>query len=201
MPVIAVQLEGDAHKVRQSIIIGSAIALLMFIAWNAVILGSVNSELVKDVYSSKTVFDPLQILRDGGAGEWLGILVSVFSEFAIATSFIRFVYGLLDFFKDIPVCASNNHSTRLPLYGLIIFPPMSLGMLNPSIFFTALDYAGTFCISVLGEILPALMAWKQRQQQKYSQGMNIMLVPGSWATLALVIFVSLSVIFKQILSF
>jgi tyrosine-specific transport protein len=78
---------------------------------------------------------------------------------------------------------------------------MSLGMLNPSIFFTALDYAGTLCISVVGGILPALLiAWKQHHQQKYSQGMNIMLVPGDWATLALVIFVSLSVIFKQILS-
>nr|WP_276753210.1 aromatic amino acid transport family protein [Chlorogloeopsis fritschii] len=119
----------------------------------------------------------------------------------MATSFIGFVYGLLDFFKDIPVCASNNHSTRLPLYGLILFPPMSLGMLNPSIFLTALDYARTLCISVVGGILPALLiAWKQHHQQKYSQGMNIMLVPGDWATLALVIFVSLSVIFKQILS-
>ncbi len=47
VPVIAVQLEGDARKIRQSIIIGSAIPLLMFLVWNAVILGSVSPDIIK----------------------------------------------------------------------------------------------------------------------------------------------------------
>ncbi len=62
--------------------------------------------------------------------------------------------------------AQSEPSSRLPLYSLVLFPPMSLGTLNPSIFFTALDYTGTFSISVLGGIIPALMSWKQRQEQE-----------------------------------
>ncbi len=68
VPTVATQLEGDARKIRQSIVIGSAIPLIMFLAWNAVILGSVSPDMIQGISGGGT-FDPLQILRDGGAGE------------------------------------------------------------------------------------------------------------------------------------
>ena len=195
IPVVALQLEGDARLIRSSIFVGSAIPLIMFLAWNAVVLGSVSPALVQGVSNAKTVFDPLQILRDNGTGEWLGVLVSVFSEFAIVTSFIGFVYGLLDLFKSISFVAPNELSLR-KAYSLILFPPMSMSAVNPSIFFTALDYAGTFSISVLGGIIPALMSWKQRQSNSEHQP----LVGGGKVTLIVMIGVASAVIVKQILS-
>jgi tyrosine-specific transport protein len=198
VPTVVTQLEGDARKIRQSIFIGSAIPLVMFLAWNAVILGSVSPDMVHGTSGGETVFDPLQILRGGGAGEWLGVLVSIFSEFAIVTSFIGFVYGLLDFFKDIS--ASNEPFKRLPLYSLILFPPMSLGVLNPRVFLTALDYAGTFSVSVLGGIIPALMIWKQRREQEQSNSISQRLVPGGQVTLIVIIGVALVLIGKQVVS-
>ncbi len=200
VPVVVTQLEGDVRKIRQSIFIGSLIPLMMFLAWNAVILASVSPDMVHSTSIGKTVFDPLQILRVGGAGEWLGVLVSVFSEFAIVTSFIGFVYGLLDLFKDIFLIAQGKVSSRLPLYSLVLFPPMTLGTLNPSIFFTALDYTGTFSISVLGGIIPALMTWKQRQEQKNSNSINQPLVPGGKVTLIAMIAVALVLMVRQIIS-
>ncbi len=198
VPTVVAQLEGDARKIRQSIFIGSAIPLVMFLAWNAVILGSVSPDMVHGTSGGTTVFDPLQMLRSGGAGEWLGVLVSIFSEFAIVTSFIGFVYGLLDFFKDIS--ASNEPFKRLPLYSLILFPPMSLGVLNPRVFLTALDYAGTFSVSVLGGIIPALMIWKQRREQEQSNSISQRLVPGGQVTLIVIIGVALVLIGKQVVS-
>lgn len=195
IPVVALQLEGDARLIRSSIFVGSAIPLIMFLAWNAVVLGSVSPALVQGVSNGRTVFDPLQILRDNGTGEWLGVLVSVFSEFAIVTSFIGFVYGLLDLFKSISFVAPNELSLR-KAYSLILFPPMSMSALNPSIFFTAIDYAGTFSISVLGGIIPALMSWKQRQSNSEHQP----LVGGGKVTLIVMIGVASAVIVKQILS-
>jgi tyrosine-specific transport protein len=199
VPVVVTQLEGDVCKIRQSIFIGSLIPLIMFLAWNALILASVSPDML-DSTSSKTVFDPLQILRAGGAGEWLGVLVSIFSEFAIATSFIGFVYGLLDLFKDIFLVTQGELSGRLPLYSLVLFPPMTLGTLNPSIFFTALDYTGTFSISVLGGIIPVLMTWKQRQEQKKANSINQSLVPGGKVTLIVMVGVALALIVRQIMS-
>ncbi|NEU84283.1 tyrosine transporter [Nostoc sp. UIC10630] len=198
VPLVVTQLEGDAGKIRQSILIGSVIPLIMFLAWNAVILGSVSPDMRYDSSDGGTVFDPLQILRAGGAGEWLGVLVSIFSEFAIVTSFIGFVYGLLDLFGDI-FLPQSKLSSRFPLYSLVLFPPMTLGTLNPSIFFTALDYTGTFSISVLGGIIPALMSWKQRQEQENSDSTNQPLVPGGKLTLIAMIGVALTMMGRQIL--
>lgn len=193
IPTIVSQLEGDAKKIRRSIAIGSVIPLVMFLTWNAVILGSVSLDAVQS--SPMHTIDPLQILRSGGAGEWLGVLISVFSEFAIVTSFIGFVYGLLDFFKDISVITSHESSHRLSLFSLILLPPMSLSALNPNIFLAALDYTGTFSISILGGILPALMSWKQRQEQEDSHSRIQPLVPGGKVTLIMMIGVALVVIF------
>ncbi|MEH2045967.1 amino acid permease [Nostoc sp.] len=200
VPLIVTQLEGDARKIRQSIFIGSVIPLIMFLAWNAVILGSVSPNMLNSTSDGTSVFDPLQILRGGSAGQWLGVLVSIFSEFAIVTSFIGFVYGLLDLFKDIFLPAQWQLSSRLPLYSLVLFPPMTLGTLNPSIFFTALDYTGTFSVSVLGGIIPALMSWKQRQEQENSHSTNQSLVPGGKVTLIVIIGVALAMMGRQIMS-
>ncbi|MBN3910306.1 MAG: tyrosine transporter [Nostoc sp. NMS1] len=199
VPLVVTQLEGDAHKIRQSILIGSVIPLIMFLAWNIVILGSVSPDMLHGTSDGRTVFDPLQILRAGGGGEWLGMLVSIFSEFAIVTSFIGFVYGLLDLFGDIFLMAQGKLSSRFPLYSLVLFPPMTLGTLNPSIFFTALDYTGTFSISVLGGIIPALMSWKQRQEQEKPDSTNQPLVPGGKVTLIVMIGVALTMMGRQIL--
>lgn len=199
VPVVVTQLEGDTRKIRQSIIIGSGIPLIMFLLWNAVILGSVSSDMIHNASIDTTVFDPLQILRAGRAGEWLGVLISIFSEFAIATSFIGFMYGLLDFFKDISLMKQIENTGRLSLFSAILVPPMGFGAINPSIFFTALDYAGTFSISVLGGIIPALMIWKQREE--HTQHIHQPFVPGGKITLVLMIGVAIAVMVKQILSF
>ncbi|MGM3308273.1 amino acid permease [Anabaena sp. WFMT] len=199
VPVVVTQLEGDIPKIRQSIIIGSAIPLMMFLAWNAVILGSINPDILQNNSDNSSVFDPLQILRTGNAGELIGLLITVFSEFAIITSFIGFVYGLIDFFQDISRIKKTELS-RLPLYSLILFPPMSLGTVNPTIFFAALDYTGIFSISVLGGIIPAIMSWQQREQQKLANGIYQSLIPGGKITLTVMIAIALSLIMKQILS-
>ncbi|BAY62261.1 aromatic amino acid permease [Calothrix brevissima NIES-22] len=198
VPVVVTQLEADTKKIRQSIVIGSAIPLIMFLAWNAVILGSVSPDILHNAGNIQGIFDPLEILRSGGAGEWLGVLVSIFSEFAIATSFIGFVYGLLDFFQEIFLSTQIQFTSRLRLYSMILLPAMSVGVISPKIFFTALDYVGTFNISVLGGIIPALMTWKQRKE--HTNKVYQSLVPGGKATLIIMISLAIAIISKQIWS-
>ena len=123
------------------------------------------------------------------------------SEFAIVTSFIGFIYGLLDFFKDVFDVAPNDNAKRWELYSLVLVPSTSLSVLNPSIFLTALDYAGTFSISVLGGIIPAVMAWKQRyKNQQDSNHVTKPLTPGGKVTLIVMIGVALALMVKQIIS-
>ena len=190
VPVVATQLEGDARKVRKSIVVGSVIPLMMFLLWNAVILGSVTPTMLENISSNSSIFDPLQVLRAGDAGQWLGILVTVFSEFAIATSFIGFFYGLRDLFKDMNLFADTSKFS-LPLISVILFPPMGFSAIDPNIFFTALEYSGTFSVSILGGVIPGAIAWIQRD--KYKE-LNQPLVPGGKLMLVITIAIALMAI-------
>lgn len=77
--------------------------------------------------------------------------------------------GLRDFIEDSffnaneSVAIDGARSNRgLSTYAVVLLPPLAFALVNPTIFFGALDVAGSFGISVLFGILPAVMAWKQR---------------------------------------
>jgi tyrosine-specific transport protein len=186
IPAVTTRLEGDVHKIRQAIVVGSAIPLAMFLLWNAVILCCVDPNHVRG-----HLFDPLMVLQSQYSGAELGYLIAVFSEVAIATSFIGFTYGLLDLFQDF----WSSEAPRLPLYMLILIPTLSLAALNPAIFFTALDYVGTFSITVLGGIFPTVMAWKQRRQTVNAPA----LLPGGNLSLTVMLLLSATVIVTHLL--
>jgi tyrosine-specific transport protein len=200
IPFIVTQLEGDIPKIRQSIIIGSSIPLLMYLAWNAVILGYMTPDILQHNGVNEQVFDPLQILRTSSSGEWFSMLLAIFSEFALITSFIGITYGLTDFFKDISVITKSEIS-RLPLYSLVLLPPLSLGTFNPTIFLHALEYTGTFSVSILAGIMPVLMTWKQSQKSEFANGDYPTLVAGGKITSSIFIFAgALLLIVRKVLS-
>lgn len=198
IPVITTQLEGDAQKIKRAIVVGSGIPLLMFLLWNAVILCSISPEIRANVQSIQGGFDPLKLLREGGAGNAISVIISIFSEFAIVTSFIGFVYGLIDFFQDAFQVRTEDAKRRFSLYSLVLLPSLGISTLNPNIFLTALEYTGTFSISVLGGILPAVMAWKQRSTQRSMNPAPVpQFVPGGTGLLSLMVGVAGLVFLRQ----
>jgi hypothetical protein len=48
------------------------------------------------------------------------------------------------------------------LFGAVLVPPLIVAILDPDIFHDALDYAGTFGISILFGAIPAVMALRMR---------------------------------------
>lgn len=153
IPVITRRLAADKPKIRQSILLGSFIPLVMFLVWNAVILLSVGNP------SSGSSGDPLELLRQGLNSPRIGLAISIFSELAVATSFIGFVYGLLSFLED--ALPANSVGKRKPAkFALVFLPPLVLSVLSPTIFFDAIEVAGAFGVSVLFGMLPAVMVWK-----------------------------------------
>lgn len=204
VPVISYRLKGDADKIRTSVVVGSGIPLLMFLAWNAVVLGNVAPSVINSVAATGAQVDPLALLRAGGAGEGLGKLISVFSEVAIVTSFTGFVYGLKDFLKDVlfsgALARSGNrhlsHNQDMLAYLLILAPPLVVAVLSPDIFFSALDNAGAFGICVLFGIIPAAMAGIVRHRAQEDED-YLRLVPGGNAVLGTVGLVATFVIVQK----
>jgi tyrosine-specific transport protein len=191
VPTLCYLLECDLPKVRTAIIAGSGVPLLMFLAWTAVILGSVPFDAGGLAAANGEVFDPLVGLRASGGR--FGDALLLFSLLAVATSFLGFTTGLVDFFADL--VGWNNRGSgadgdadadgsgvagrdgdggggdeRLLLWqkgalvSLAVLPPVAIASFDPSVFFAALDNAGVYGILVLFGILPAAMAWEQRRQ-------------------------------------
>ncbi|GAB2287108.1 hypothetical protein Dimus_021493 [Dionaea muscipula] len=193
VPVLCTNLEGNPSKVRTAVVLGTAIPLLLFLVWDAVILGTINLD---PGGAGEKIVDPLQQLRSSNGV--VGPIVEAFSLLAIATSYIGFVLGLSDFLADL-LNLPAGEKQPVP-YLLTLFPPVALALLNPDVFFKALDFAGTYGVLVLFGLLPAAMAWTDRYSSLSSETPKLpSLVPGGKLTLILVIGGAGWVIFSEIL--
>ena len=148
IPTVSAQLDGNVPRIRRAILIGSLIPLVMFAIWNVVILGSADP--------GAPTFDPLARLATASPTPLLPGSILLFSGLAIATSFIGFVYGLLEFYADLWPTGGWR------AFACVSLPPLVFALAIPEAFFSALDYAGIFGITLLFGILPAAMAWQQR---------------------------------------
>ncbi len=201
VPVITTQLAGDEKKVRKAIVLGSLVPLAMFALWNAVILGSVEIDALalNNASAAGIVIDPIELLRQGKTHPLLGMMISVFSEVAIATSFIGFVLGLLNVFNDVFKSTFEHRFSQLNLvpenifYGLTLIVPLLLSFIDPNIFFEAIDFAGAFGNSTLFGIVPVLMIWKMRG----ASASSVPLVPGGKGLLIAMMAIAVSVILQN----
>jgi len=136
----------------------------MFLAWNAVILGNIATVYPDGI--DNIAMDPIALLQNEGiGGETLSSLVGVFSELAITTSLIGFIYGLLDGWTDVfklPSKGQQFEQWKPALFAAVMLPPLWFSFGNPDVFFTALDYGGAFGVSTLFLVLPPIMVWKAR---------------------------------------
>lgn len=200
VPTLAVKLEGDGRQLRRAILLGTGLPLLMFVVWNGAILGSVGGFGGELAGGMGDPFDPLEFLRQGSSVEWVGAAIAIFSEFAVATSLIGQVYGLYHFFNDAVPWRLGERERRLPLYSLIFGPPLGLVTGDTSLFFAALDYAGAFGVSILFGIMPAAVAWQQRDRAIAEGHMRtVRLLPGGKGILAITILIAVGIISQQIL--
>ncbi|KAF9665407.1 hypothetical protein SADUNF_Sadunf16G0119400 [Salix dunnii] len=190
VPVLCTNLEGNLSKVRTAIVLGTAIPLGLFLVWDGVILGSVSTPEM-----TEKIADPLQqLLSTNGV---VGPIIQAFSFLAIGTSYIGFVLGLSDFLADLLKLPAGENRP-LP-YILTLIPPLVLALLDPEIFFKALDFAGTYGVLVLFGIIPAAMAWSDRYSSSSTSIKLPQLVPGGKVTLSLVMGASGCIILSEIL--
>lgn len=188
VPTVVTQLEGDATKIRTAIVTGSFVPFLMYLGWNAVILGNAlsNPSVAGDILSGQ--LDPISLLQNGSTGDQiLSQLVNVFSELAVITSLIGFVYGIQDGLRDVFSIAKDSPEDvkwKPAIFGATLMPPLLLSAYNPDIFLTALDYGGAFGVSTLFLVLPPLMVWKMRYEDTEKKVATLPLMPGGKISLA-----------------
>lgn len=133
-------------------ILGSFGPFVMFFAWNTVVIGITDPD-------SDGLDDPMAKLRDGGAGPATAAMASTFGLLAVMTSFIGFVFALMSFYTD--MLPQREQRDKL-LYAAVIVPPTAAAMIDPALFEAAVDFAGTYGVTILFALFPAAMVWSIR---------------------------------------
>ena len=182
VPVICSSLEGDKKKIRTAILAGISVPWMMFILWTGSILGSAGP-----VSSA----DPLDAVRS--ASQTNAMLIDGFSLLAVSTSYIGFVLGLKEFICEVLQFPANKGNKIS--YPLVLVPPLVFAACFPDLFYTALEFAGTYGVLVLFGIIPVAMVWSERYAET-TLGSERML-PGGKLTLLILGLLASGVILDQ----
>ena len=187
VPVICSSLEGDRGKIRTAIISGISVPWIMFMLWTGTILVAAQSG---DMAS--TVGDPLDAVRS--QSQTNAILVDAFSLLAVTTSYIGFVLGLKEFLLEIldMTVAKGNRI----VYPLVVIPPLIFAVNYPNLFYSALEFAGTYGVLLLFGIIPVAMVYSERYIENTTLTRNT-LVPGGLPMLLVLGFAASAIIFDQ----
>lgn len=165
IPSLAMYLKGDVKRLRLTVLIGSALPLLVYFLWQFVMLGIIPADQILPAMREGEA--ATSILRLVVGKSWINTVGQSFALFAIITSFLAQSLSLVDFLADglkVPKVGIG----RLLLVLLTLGPPFVLAFYNPSIFVHALNLAGGFSAVILFGVMPALMVWILRYKQKVS---------------------------------
>jgi tyrosine-specific transport protein len=168
IPSLVNYLKRDTKKVRQSIFWGTTIALLIYLIWQALILGIVPltgpGSLAEAKALGQTAVYSLHQLTNN---TWIYVLGQSFAICAITTSFLGINMGLVDFLAD--GLKLEKKGKGLALIGLLAFlPPLIFALSNPKIFLSALHFAGGVgCVLLLG-VFPICALYVGRYIRKLS---------------------------------
>ncbi len=161
IPSLATYVKHDEKAMKRAILIGSLIALAIYLLWEFVILGLIPEQKIGEwAMAEKKGELVTQVLAETSSSKWVVLFSQGFAFLAIATSFLPVAFSFLDFLKDgLKEIHAKASSKILAL--AVLLPPLLLALSDPYLFLEALDFAGGICaVSIFG-ILPALMARKR----------------------------------------
>ncbi|MEZ9189306.1 aromatic amino acid transport family protein [Vibrio sp. 10N.286.52.F8] len=157
IPSIVRYLDGDVRSLRKVMIIGSALPLVIYVFWQSVTLGVISQEqLLSDTSLGALLVSLSQTVHQSN----LSVIVGVFADLALLTSFIGVSLGLFEFMGD-SLSKKLGNAKRLKTAAITFLPPLGFALFYPQGFIMALGYAA-IALSVLAILLPTVMVYKVR---------------------------------------
>jgi len=199
IPSLRIYIGDKPKELKQMIVCGTTVALVIYLLWLATTLGVVPmhgensfSSIAQNNSSVDGLVNTINLLAHS---RWVSIGVNGFSNVAMTTSFLGVTLGLFDFLAD--GCKRPNSRFGRTQTALITFvPPLIFAFYFPGGFILALKYAAIF-VAILEIILPALMVYKLRRNTHLH---SAHLVGGGNIVLLLITGVGFALIFLQLLN-
>ena len=169
IPSLYAYLDRDSKKVRQAILIGAFLPLILYLIWEVLILGIVPLDgLYGLIHAKKEGWTAVQPLKYFLKTSWVVTVGEFFAFCALTTSFLGVTLGLVDFLAD-SLQIKKEGIKKLFLCLLVYVPSTLIACTCPNIFLIALGYAGGIgCVLLLG-LLPICMVWVGRYRKHYTR--------------------------------
>ncbi|ETO92485.1 amino acid permease [Legionella oakridgensis] len=195
VPNLREYFNDNVHSLKRVVLIGSLIPLLCYIAWDAVIMGTLPANgddgLISLMHDEHTTSSLAIMLSNAVNNSTISSLFNFFTSICMLTAFLGVSLCLISFLGD-GLNLSAKGKEGLGLFLLTFLPPLILVIYYPGAYIHALNYAGFFCVILL-LLLPALMSYFGRKH--FSPAF---IVPGGRASQMLVIISSLLLLFLAI---
>jgi tyrosine-specific transport protein len=187
VPNLRNYFDDDIKTLKKVIFIGSLIPLICYLAWDAVIIGTLPSEgsqgLESLMQNPHTTSALASLLAQKVQSPTINALFNFFTSICMLTAFLGVSLCLYSFLADgLKLRERGSHGVGLFL--LTFIPPLMIVIYYPGAYLHALGYAGIFCIILL-LLLPALMCYFGRKHYK-----SVFLVPGGKITQISMVLVS-----------
>ncbi|KTD31216.1 tyrosine-specific transport protein [Legionella moravica] len=198
VPNLREYFNDDITKLKKVIFIGSLIPLICYIAWDAVIMGTLPSEgsqgLESLMQNPHTTSALAGLLSDKVNNSTISAFFNFFTSICMLTAFLGVSLCLYSFLADgLKWRDTGTHGVGLFL--LTFIPPLLIVIFYPGAYIHALSYAGIFCIILL-LLLPALMCYFGRKHFNPA-----FIVPGGSLTQWAVILVSIALLIHELWGF
>ncbi|MBM3199079.1 MAG: hypothetical protein FJZ58_07515, partial [Chlamydiae bacterium] len=139
---------------RASIIIGTTLALILYLVWQWLVLGSLSPDVLKQVLEKGL---PVTYALASSSKMSIFVVGQIFAFFALTTSFLGVSFSLVDFIQDGFQHTRKRSMGRLTSTLLALSPPLLCVMLSPHLFDRALGVAGGFGEAILNGVLPVML--------------------------------------------
>lgn len=162
VPNLREYFNDDVKALRRVIIIGSLIPLICYLAWDAVIMGSLPAaslmELINDPHTTSKLAHILTYTVNNSV---ISGGFHFFTSICMLTAFLGVSLCLMSFLSD-GLKLNQSGKQGLGLFLLTFSPPLLLVIYYPGAYIKALSYAGILCVILL-LLLPALMSFFGRK--------------------------------------
>ncbi|MXB82322.1 amino acid permease [Francisella tularensis] len=193
IPTLRTYVGSNKRSLRQAIIIGSSIPLIVYLLWIFATLGSLPVATPTGILGKNSgEITSVIINHFSTSSSYISTISFLFGFFALATSFLGVALGLFDFNRSTYRISENIHKHKIIAFIITFLPAYIYAIAYPDGFKTALGYASIF-VAILQVALPVMMLWVINYRKQKA------LV--STSTIAIfIIFIAILIIILQIMS-
>ncbi|MBY5993520.1 amino acid permease [Ferrimonas balearica] len=161
IPTLVRYLEGDVTRLRQALLLGSALPLVCYALWLAAALGPLAPEQQQALGQGDGLANLVQALSATSGQGWLARALTGFADLALLTSFLGVALSLFDYLGEL--CRRQaTGAGKAQTWALTFLPPLALALYLPEGFVAVLGFAALPLV-VLMVVLPVLMARRLRR--------------------------------------